>query len=33
MRPDLKEFLLDMLMVACVLYVVFQAVRALLLFI
>ena len=33
MRPDLKEFLLDMFLVACCLYVVVQAVRALLLFI
>lgn len=33
MRPDLKEFLLDMFVVACCLYVVTVAVRALLHFI
>lgn len=33
MRPDLKEFLLDMLVVACCLYVVAQAVKVLILFI
>jgi hypothetical protein len=33
MRKDVKEFLLDMALVVCCLYVVAQAVRALLLFI